>query len=928
MDLSTRASLVSLAIICFATQIVPTISAETNTGQTTDGGELSVDEETQTPEGSAHVTNTIYNRIGDEFKSKKTTVPAALVDRIRKIVLDSEANSIPELKDYGITRESVEKNRDVMIRSAFSTPWKQDTKLPTFQSLPPDIQKLFEYETVAKNALSERTASKSTAYCCVVFSLPGKPQIMLLSRQRQAGMLPWFVRCEGRHWLCNDRTLPPLLAKLSTEKSKRALMDETTDFEMQDFNNRDAQKAKTWADAFFARYSKYSRDQAETYQDIESAKKIQGWPLVSNKFKFEDAKSYNDGSLDIQVDVIVPNAVVDKVRWRAEKSSKDNSYTPDWSSFWGWYQEMENTAKRTRWIDSWRKKESGRSVIAMQRDTIEQNLDESKMGWKERQRCKLWKSYGLEGRPKYYFRLLENGIHTRDVFVGNTSELSLVTNLGPGGGPTASLPKLMRSNTSSPLRMHEQGDERLTDRLIAVVNQDGKITKQNSNPSIYSLPADFPAPSAKEPEFDYSWPVDPAATEDLEYLNKRFEGEGEVLSVNFMHEPVLVGLVDKTGKVLVTPRWKWIGPFSCGLAHVVDQDKKNGFIADTGQVIIQPQYDSAETFYEGLAAVEKDNKYGFIDTKGTVVIPIEYDSVRRFAEGVAAVRKGTKFGFIDKTGKFVIAPQFGRARHFIKGLCYVLIDGKRAYIDHSGMPLGGKFREVLHRFSDDRALFYDDGKYGYIDRSGQEIIPTGITKAYDFRDGVAQVLVGDSQKAINKEGKFGPAPISHSDFWEGPIKEGLARLRKDAHHYGFSDRFGKIVIKPEFDNVGVFDGGVCPVETKEKWGVINRSGAFVVAPKYDGLDRNFSEGKIAFRTGSKWGVIDAKGQVVLEPTFTKIYPFKNGMAVVQQGLKFGYIDHKGKVVIAPLFDSAHQFSNEGIAHVEMRKDAIAVDRLP
>lgn len=118
MDLSTRASLISLAIICFATQIGPTISAETNTGQTTDCGELSVDEETQTPEGSAHVTNTIYNRIGDEFKLRKTTVPAVLVDRIRKIVLDSEANSIPELKDYRIARESVEKNRDVMIRSA------------------------------------------------------------------------------------------------------------------------------------------------------------------------------------------------------------------------------------------------------------------------------------------------------------------------------------------------------------------------------------------------------------------------------------------------------------------------------------------------------------------------------------------------------------------------------------------------------------------------------------------------------------------------------------------------------------------------------------------------------------------------------------------------------------------------------------------
>lgn len=899
-----------------------------NTEELVDRDELTVDEETRTPEGRSHARSTIYHRVGDEFRSKNSSVPVSLVEQIRKIALASEAKSKPDLEDFGITKESIEKNRDIMLRSAYGGYGMRNIKPPAFEALPEEIRKLFEYETVEKNALAELSQSMNSAYNCVVFSLPGNPRIMLLSRHRQTGMLPWLIRSEGRNWLTYDRSLPPLLAKIASSKSQRALSDEKPDYRMQDFDNKDAQRAKTWADAFFARYETYSRDQVSSYGDIESAKKVVGWPLVSNKFKIEDAKAYNEGSLDIQVDVLIPGSVVDKVRWHSEKNSKDNSHSPDWSGFWHWYQSMENAAQSTKWLSKWRKDGEGRSILAMQTFDIPNDKTEDHMSWKDRERCKLWKTFGLVGRPKYYFRLLENGVYTRDVFIGSPYELSVVTNLGPHGGPTASLPKFFKGSTNSVLRMHEQEDERFTDRICALVNQEGVVTRQSPIPPNYALHSDLKPPSAGETEYDYSWPVDFNTDEDIVYLDRRFDGEGEVFGFNGFDKPVSVGLVTNTGKVLVTPSWKYIGPFSCGMAMVYDQAGKGGYITEKGEVLVKPQFDDAETFHEGLAEVRKGDKCGFIDTQGNIAIPLVYDSIRRFSEGVAAVKKGTKFGFIDKTGKFVIEPQFGRARHFINGLAYVQIDGQRAYIDHSGMPIGGKFYEVLNRFSNDRAMVYRDSKYGYIDQKGREIFPPGITNASDFRNGVAVVMVGEEKKAIDPEGKFVQAPVSHNDFWEGPIKEGLVIHRVNSKSYGFSDRLGKIVIKPEFESVGVFDGGICPVQKNGHWGIINKTGAFVITPQFEELDKYPSEGKIAFRTGSKWGVLDAKGQIILKPTFTKIYPYKNGMAVVQNGLKFGYIDASGKVIFSPQFDAAHQFSKQGIALVDMRIHQIEKERMP
>jgi len=44
----------------------------------------------------------------------------------------------------------------------------------------------------------------------------------------------------------------------------------------------------------------------------------------------------------------------------------------------------------------------------------------------------------------------------------------------------------------------------------------------------------------------------------------------------------------------------------------------------TGKIIIEPQYDYANVFYEGIAPVCKDNKYGYIDKTGTYLIKPEF----------------------------------------------------------------------------------------------------------------------------------------------------------------------------------------------------------------------------------------------------------------------------------------------------------------
>jgi hypothetical protein len=83
----------------------------------------------------------------------------------------------------------------------------------------------------------------------------------------------------------------------------------------------------------------------------------------------------------------------------------------------------------------------------------------------------------------------------------------------------------------------------------------------------------------------------------------------------------------------------------------------------------------ASRFSEGLASVRivtpDTHRVGYIDPSGRVVIQPQFDYADDFSEGLAAVTIGTKSGYIDKTGRLVIQPLFTSASAFSDGLAQV-----------------------------------------------------------------------------------------------------------------------------------------------------------------------------------------------------------------------------------------------------------------
>lgn len=144
-------------------------------------------------------------------------------------------------------------------------------------------------------------------------------------------------------------------------------------------------------------------------------------------------------------------------------------------------------------------------------------------------------------------------------------------------------------------------------------------------------------------------------------------------------------------------------------------------------------------------------------------------------------------------------------------------------------------------------------------------------------------------------------------------------IREDGK-YGYIDRSGKVVIKPQFDNTMGFNEGLAATSVGGKYGYIDLKGKWVIKPQFD-FTYMFSDGLAMVEIDKKKAWIDRRGRIVISPReFEKTaIGFREGRLAVMKDGKWGYMDKTGQMVIEPKFNEAKEFSG-GVAQVVTEGD--------
>jgi hypothetical protein len=304
-----------------------------------------------------------------------------------------------------------------------------------------------------------------------------------------------------------------------------------------------------------------------------------------------------------------------------------------------------------------------------------------------------------------------------------------------------------------------------------------------------------------------------------------------------------VPLSTASSQLVAPPQTESDGPS----LYVVTVQGKNGFIDRDGKVVIEPTFEKAYPFSDGLAAVQQNDMWGFIDTTGRMVIEPKFAMVGLFSDGLAsfrAKRLTDPWGYIDKSGEVVIKPQFDIADGFKKGIA-------RVGFETPGSKL-----------------------LSFADAGG----------TYDYR-------------FISREGKYVPEPSPTHDATGEPDE--LIPFRKD-DMAGFLNAKGEVVIEPKFQSASPFYDGLACVCQGGLFGYINKRGAWVIPPSFQ-YANDFSSGLAGVSLGEKgWGFIDLTGKVAIPGRFGWVYQgFRDGIVEVAFEGKSGYINTKGEWVWEP-----------------------------
>jgi hypothetical protein len=135
--------------------------------------------------------------------------------------------------------------------------------------------------------------------------------------------------------------------------------------------------------------------------------------------------------------------------------------------------------------------------------------------------------------------------------------------------------------------------------------------------------------------------------------------------------------------VVIVPRYYVAHDFNAhGIAAVAD-DSGWAYIDQKGEIIVRPfVFDNGpDYFQEQVARYTVGDKFGFFDEEGKVVIDPRFDFALPFSDGLAAVCEGCvfhrdgehgsyeggKWGYIDHRGNLAIGLQFDRAHPFVQG---------------------------------------------------------------------------------------------------------------------------------------------------------------------------------------------------------------------------------------------------------------------
>ena len=385
----------------------------------------------------------------------------------------------------------------------------------------------------------------------------------------------------------------------------------------------------------------------------------------------------------------------------------------------------------------------------------------------------------------------------------------------------------------------------------------------------------------------------------------------------------LYGMLSVTGEVVVEPKYEQLYLFTKdGLARFCDH-RRWGFVNTDGEEVIPAQYEEANNFSEGLAAVKVDGLWGFIDTTGEMVIEPQVTGVQEgFKYSRCVIYDNQNVGVIDREGKMVIPCDYTEIELTCEN--YFIARGansKHSIVDNSGKVLIDRTSAGVFAVTNNGYFFVDGGssdsfisnfsgeKYYVRHFDPYRMWYAEFDSSFFLQDD--SFVVCSPTTSLTKWGLF---DLASGDFVSDPVYASFSYWPTDDHvllYYedGRTDIYlfeEKRLVHSEY-YVGDHAGGYLIVIEDDKYGVTDLDGNIVLDTRYEYITKTTKTGEFSVHEGEMRGILTAsgKGPIPLQSQYI-IYEYHEELSMWEIELHesvdgFGFMSPNGEVIYEPQF---------------------------
>ena len=334
-----------------------------------------------------------------------------------------------------------------------------------------------------------------------------------------------------------------------------------------------------------------------------------------------------------------------------------------------------------------------------------------------------------------------------------------------------------------------------------------------------------------------------------------------------------------------------------------------GYTDSIGKWLIEPTYDDAGFFYNGIAGVEQNGKLGLINKKNEQIVDFIFDEIETDME-LFVVSSNDHLGIINRKGDFIFDTIFEDISILDEGFICAQKDSLYAFYDRNGKPLTQEVYDDVLNFKNGVCPVSINGQKGLLNKHMKLLIPCMYEGIYIYSDSTFITINKDELRQLrNANGKI----INDSLFQEiHPLVNGFAICVKD-NRIGYLNHKGVQIIDNmyeafiDYDILGNFNNGRAVVSKDKKFGIIDTTGQFVLKPTHDfikSLGRYYG-----IQKKDKWTLINSSFETISDNDFESINMLRNKSLLIENDGRYGVMDQELNVIIECLYASISEIDD-------------------